>query len=180
MTSQQWRPSWPRYLAFARTGLIVVGVVLAAGRVTLAISRTAALAIVPLEVVVVPTAVIAFGSQALRIRRSSRRADEVSVSWQGVFGRRRLRRSELRGVLAPITQPMTTATTRTLLLTEGAQRVRLVGGSWEEADLARIADALQIHQSFVPQSAKAVERANPGTTTVFARHPWRRGSVSRW
>lgn len=173
MTSQQWKPSWPRYLAFARTGLIVVGVAFVAGLVTLAISRTAALAILPLEVAIVGSGSIAFGAQALRIRRSSFCADHDWVTWQGVFARRRLRRTELRGVLAPITQPMSTATTRTLLLTDGRQQVRLAGGIWDESELSRIADALGIEQSFVPQSAKAVERTNPGTTTVFARHPWR-------
>lgn len=170
-TPHQWRPSWPRYLAFARPGLVVVAVIAAVGIVAVALSRSAASALLPLALVV-GTGVVAFGAQALRLRRTTLSVDADWVTWRGVFGHRRLRRTELRGVLAPITQPMTASRTM-LLVTDGQQRLRLVGGLWAETDLVDIATELQIQGSARPLRPTEVEQHTPGATTAVARHPWR-------
>jgi hypothetical protein len=171
--AQTWRPSWPRYLAFARAGLIVVGIAILAGVVAALISRTAILALAPLEVVIVGTGLVAFGTQALRIRRTWITVDDSEVTWRGVFKRRQLRRGpDLRGVYGPVVQPKA-GSVQMLMITDGQHRVRLVAGLWTETDLLRISDELQLEVTDLPRTARQIEERVPGTTTAISRHPYR-------
>lgn len=171
--AQTWRPSWPRYLAFARARLIVVGIAILAGVVAALISRTAILALAPLEVAIVGTGLITFGIQALRMRRTWVTVDNSEVTWQEVFKRRQLRRGpDLRGVYAPVTQPLA-GSVRMLMIADGQHRVRLVAGMWAETDLLQISDELQLDETILPLSGRQIEERAPGTTTAIARHPYR-------
>ncbi|MDQ2848704.1 MAG: hypothetical protein M3Y77_20720 [Actinomycetota bacterium] len=150
-----------------------MGIAILAGVVAALISRNAILAMAPLEVAIVGTGLVAFGSQALRIRRSWITVDESEVNWQGVFKRRQLRRGpDLRGVYGPVIQPRA-GSVRMLMFTDGQHRVRLVAGLWAETDLLQISDELQLEVTDLPRTARQIEERVPGTTTAIARHPYR-------
>lgn len=78
----------------------------------------------------------------------------------------------LQGVLAPLVQPMTHATTYLVLHDTAHDRtMRLSEGIWDAADLGRIAAHAGVTRTDDPMTPKEVEARIPGSMPFHLRHP---------
>ena len=126
---------------------------------------------------IVAVAVLSAGSMILHMRTSRIRLDGDRIVHTGALVRdKALPIAGLRGVLAPITQPMMPPT-RTLVLQAPTQAttmatIRLVNSIWSDEDLQTMAAHARVGVEDQAISATAIEERFPDSMPVWMRRPW--------